>query len=351
MTTLTQVAQNTRKVIIFLLFALVSGIFLFFIFSSIRKSLIAIKPPPAPVISTTFDKIPKAQFPEQLFPFDIKFIVETISGRLPEASPTAKVYFLPKKQQGLLTNIRATQDAKELGFTNEPQVIDKKLVFKTTGKEFTIDPITRNFTYMYDYINDGSVFTGSNKLSKSSSTSEASTFLNSIDAFPEDYDFQSAQANFLTFNGAQFIPTSNETDEINATAVRVDFFRKKIDNLNVITPKYNEGNIYVITSKSSDKDKRIIKAQKTYQEISYENFGIYPLRNIQTAWEDFLKGDGYIVNSGNSTFTKRAVIRDGFLTYYDNPEKQSYLIPIYVFTGDNGFVGFANAIAQEWLNQ
>lgn len=351
MASLTTVAQTTRKVIIFLLFAFVIGTFLFFIFSSIRKSLIAIKPLPPPVISTTFGQIPKAEFTQQLFPFDIKFTIETISGKLAEASPTAKIYFLSKKQQGLLTNIRAAQDAKKLGFTNEPQIIDKKLVFKATGKEFTIDPITRDFIYSYDYINDGSVFEGNTKLIKSLSISQTTSFLNLFDALPDDYDSQNPTTTFLTFNGAQFIPTGNETDEINATTVRVDFFRKKVDNLNVVTPKYNEGNIYVITSKASDKDKQIVKAQKSYQEISNENFGIYPLRNIQTAWEDFLKGNGYIANPGNSTFTKRMVIRDAFVAYYDNPPTQSYLLPIYVFTGDNGFVGYTNAISPEWLNQ
>lgn len=350
MTTLTQITQTVRKIIILILLTTVVGSSFLLIVSILKKAFVPVAKPPAPIItSPIFDKLPPAEFPQQLFPFDIKFSIETISGKLPEASPTAKVFFLPKKQQGLLTNIKAIQDAKKLGFTHQPQIIDKKFIFKEENKEFIIDPITRNFSYTYNFLNDSSVFSDNKTLTKNEAISQALDFLNSIDAIPEDYDLQNIQTIFLTFNGSQFIPLGSQESEANATSVKVSLLRKKIDDLTVITPQYNEGNIYVIISKSLDKNKQIIKAERKHQEVSYDNFGVYPLKNINTAWNDFLKGNGYIVNPGNSTFTKRAVIRDGFLAYYDNPEKQSYLIPIYVFTGDNGFVGFTNAIADEWL--
>ncbi len=350
MTTLTQIAQLTRKLIIFSLLGLILLFLFSWLINTVKKNLPArqLKTIAPPSISPIFDKIPAAEFPEQNFPFDIKFTVETISGKLPEASPTAKVYFIGKKQQGLLTNIRATQDAQKLGFTNQPQINDKKMIFKTNDKEFIIDPITRNFTYNYNYEQDSSVFNKEFKINKNEAITKAISFLNLINALPKDYDAQNPQTTFVIFNGAQFLPLTDK-EEDRATGIRVDFFRQKIDGFSVITPKYTEGNIQVIISGSSDKNKQIIKAYRQYQEIIYEHFGIYPLRDINQAWEEFIKGNGYIVNPGNSTFTKRAVIREAFLAYYDDPKQQSYLIPVYVFTGDNGFIGIANAIDPQWL--
>ncbi len=350
MATLTNVAKTTRRLIILFLFISILGIFLVIVFSSIRTTITKLKKPPPVVISTTFDKIPKVTFPQQQFPFDIKFSVETLSGGIPSASETAKVYFIPKKQQGLLTNIRASQDAKKLGFSVTPQTINKKFIFKESSKELTIDPVTRNFTYNYDFITDSSVFSGLTKLTKESALSLAQTFLNSLSAIPSDYDAK-AKTTFLTFNGANFIPTVNDTDNQNATAIRVDFFRKKVDNLPVVTAQFNQGNIYVIISKSQDKNKQIIKAERNYLEVSYEDIGIYPVKKGSLAWEDFLKGNGYIANAGNSTFTKRVVIRDAYLAYYDGGNNQSYFVPVYVFAGDNDFVAYVNAISEEWLSK
>lgn len=351
MTTLTQVAQATKKILILIVFCIIFFSFIYLIFSTVRNIAISNRPAPTPIVMTTFNRIPKITFPEQTFPSDIKFSIETLSGRIPEASPTAKIFFIPKKQQGLLTNVRATQDAKKIGFTQEGQLIDKKLVFQEARKEFTIDPISRNFTFSYDYLNDGSVFQGTNKIDKNSLKTIALNFLNTLSVLPKDYDPQNSKVTLLTFNGAQFIPTAGGSDDENATCGRIDFPRTKIDNLNVVTPKYNEGNIYVVVSKSLDKNKQIIKAQRYYQELSLENVGIYPLRSSNLAWQEFLNGKGYIVQSGNSTFTKRVIIRDSYLAYYDNPEKQTYLIPVYVFIGDEGFVGYANAISSEWLSE
>lgn len=348
MLTLTQAAQLTRRMTVFLLFTVVLGIFLYYIYSAITNAIAGLKPVPKPVVITSFGKIPRAKFLAQTFPNDIKYSIETLSGGIPSASPTAKVYFLPKPQLGLLTNITAISDARKLGFYHDPQSIDKKFTFNESDRELIFIPTTRNFTYTYDFINNGDVFEGEKILDKNSATAKANSFLNLLSAIPSDYDSSNPKITFLTFNGAQFIPTAIG-DNFNATAVRVDFQRKSVEQIPVVTPKYLEGNIYVIISKSTDTSKEIIKAQRLYQEISYENIGIYPIKSGQLAWEDFLSGNGYIADPADSTFTKKVVIRDASLAYFDNPEQQTYLTPIYVFTGDNGFVAFANAISDEWL--
>ncbi len=349
MTTLTSAASITKRLVIAAILVSLLLFLSYTVFSFIRQKLISLKPPPPLTLITTFGRLPEVKFPQQNFPSDIKFTIETLSGQLPEASPTAKIYFMPQKQQGLLTNIRANQDAKKIGFTTSFKNQNKKLIYKELMKEFVIDPISRDFSYTYDYQNDGTVFIGTAVLNVNSATSQANNFLSKIDALPSDFDGQKPITTMVTYNGALFIPTGEGNDQQNATAARVDYFRKKIQDIPVVTPNFNEGNIYVIVSKQTDLNKQVIKAQRTYKEVEYDSYGLYPLRNIQQAWDELLAGHGYITVAGNSTFTKRVIIRDAYLAYYDDPQGLSYLMPVYVFVGDGNFIAYSQAVSKEWL--
>lgn len=349
MTSLTKVAQTVKKIGIMLLFFLVVIVFLVIIFRAVKGVIQTYQPAPTPLVTTTFGKVPAITFPPQTFPKDIKFTIETISGRLPEASPTAKIYFLPKKRQGLLSNIAAKNMAEGLSINTDPTTVDKKLVFSKENKKLTIDPVTNNFDYQYDYLHDGSVFLGEKKLAQNEIVATANSFLTKLSALSKDYQVNNATVTFLTFNGTEFIPMGKEENQLNATCARVNFFRNPIEGIPVVTPKYNQGNIYLIVSKTQEVDKQVIKAEKYDHQISYENLGIYPLKTIETAWQEFISGNGYIAQAGESTFTKKAVIRDAFLAYYESNEEQTYLLPVFVFVGDKDFIGYTDALSSDWL--
>ncbi|MBI2029649.1 hypothetical protein HYT02_04490 [Candidatus Gottesmanbacteria bacterium] len=349
MLTLTNAADLTKKLFIIGVFVIILIGFVYVIITSVKKSINSLKPPPPPVLTTTFDKLPGIVFPNQNFPTDIRFTLETLSGNIPSASTTAKIYFLPKKQKSLLTNVRANQDAKNLGIESSATVVNKQLVYTANSKEFTIDPISRNFTYSYNYNNEPTVFSGKTLLTKGSATSVANNFLKTLDALPADFN-QNPNVTFLTYNGAQFIPIGENEDPAVATAARVDYFRNKVDSLPVVNSEFDKGNISVIVSKSDDKNKQVIRAIKSYQEISNENIGIYPVKSGDLAWQDFINGIGYIADSGNSTFTKRVVIRDAYLAYFDDGVNISYLMPVYVFIGDDGFIAYVSAVSDQWIS-
>ena len=52
-------------------------------------------------------------------------------------------------------------------------------------------------------------------------------------------------------------------------------------------------------------------------------------------------GEGYVADKGT---TKDAVIREVYLGYYEDWDEQEYMQPIFVFIGDNGFVGYVQAV-------
>lgn len=349
MLTLTKAADVTKKLVIIGVFLTIFIGFLIVIANTIKTTISTLKPPPPPQLTTVFGTLPQISFPDQTFPTDIRFSLETLSGNIQSASPTAKIYFLPKQQKSLLTNIRANQDAKNIGIDSPAVSVNNKLVYQSNNKEFSIDPISRNFTYLYNFVSDPSVFTGSNILTQSAATTIAGGFLRTLDALPKDYS-QTPTVTFLTYNGAQFIPIGTSENSSVATAARVDYFRNKVDSLPVVNPEFNKGNISVIVAKNQDKNKQIITAERNYQEISNEDVGIYPVKSGESAWADFLNGQGYIPNPGNSAITKRAVIRNSYLAYYDTGSEISYLVPVYVFVGDDGFVGYVQALEVQWIS-
>lgn len=346
MTSLTYITQMTRKIIIFIVVGGVIFLFLYIIFNTFKNTFRPQSPPTAPVVSTVFGKLPRVKFPSQTFPSDIKFSIETIEGGISDASPTAKIYFIPKKQQSILSNTKASEDAKTLGFTLEGQNFEKKLLYRENNFEFIIDPITRNFSYKYNYQVDGSVFEG--KQTFNSAVSEAAAFLDKLKALPKDFTTSRAITALSTYNGIDFIPVG-KTETQNATSAKVNFFRNDLNNIKVVTPLFNQGNIYVIISKTDDKNKKIIEAKRNYFEISNDTIGIYPLKKGDEAWSDFLNGKGYIPQFGNSKVSKRVIIRGSYLAYYDSDEYQTYLLPVYVFLGDDNFVAYANAVSEDWL--
>lgn len=350
MTTLTTVAAAFKKALVISIFGVLAIIFLWNIFSLIKSFIKPKIVEVGPQVNTVFGKLPAVKFPNQAIPSDIRFSIETISGSLPEASPTAKVYFFPKKQRGLLTNISTEKIARDLGFGSSGNQRDGLYLYNEGLKSLNIDPVTKDFSYNYNYQVDGSVFEGEGNLDESSVMSIARKFLTDIAPLPDSVDRGEVKVTLLTFNGHTFIPLGENEDKGLATSARVDFLREAVDERVVVGSKYNEGTIYAIVAKTKDESKQVIKVEWKYQEPGSENIGVYPLRSSAEAWNEFLSGGGYIASGGKSTFTKRVVIRDAALGYYDSSEAETYLMPIYIFTGDGGFVAYANAISGDWLN-
>jgi len=93
--------------------------------------------------------------------------------------------------------------------------------------------------------------------------------------------------------------------------------------------------------------RRIIEVNYNYYPIDRETFSTYPLKSVQTAWEEFQKNQGFIANLGEND-KNEIIIRKVSLTYYDADKPQHFLQPIYVFEGDRNFIGFLPAIDSKW---
>ncbi len=349
MTNLTQTAYWTRRllkagaILIALIIVLRIG---FTIFSNVWRK---INPPPPVAPTVSFGKLPKINFPQNNEQSkDINYKLETIQGGLPKfsAEPT-NVYFTQQNGSNLLALDRANQKALKLGFKNQPQSISEKVYrWQTEAVPTTIldmDITTGNFKLAYDYNNDAEVINSNDLPSNQQAAQEAKSFLNNNDLLPEDLATGTAEFNYLKFSPPDLTPVASLSE---ADFIRVNLFRSNLNDLKILPPNPKNALVSILFSGIKTIGKRIIEVNYIYYPIYTETVATYPLKNVQTAWQELQNNESYIANLGQNKET--ITIRQVYLAYYDSERPQHYLQPVYVFEGDNNFVAYVQAVDSKW---
>lgn len=346
MTSLTRIAYYTRRGVTLGIAGIISFFVLKAMISLGIKEWKKTHPTPPPPPNVLFGKLPKIEFPPSEYSYPQDFILETVGGELPEASPTAKVYQIPKKLPSLLAARHAQEFANQLGFKNEPvsktptqhKFEDPKLPLKTLD----LDIVNYNFSLKYDFLKDPEFWEEKNLPTPQQAKTEAERFFQSTGIFPADLQKGEKKVSFLKFSGESLLPTTSLSK---ADAVRVDFLRSGVDGYPLLPPEFEKSSFFIIFSGSKKEEKKIILAEFNHFEVDYENYGTYPIKLPKEAWQELKEGKGFIaraLETGN-----RAVIRKVYLAYYDSSTYQGFLQPIFVFEGDQQFVAYVPAIKGE----
>lgn len=90
----------------------------------------------------------------------------------------------------------------------------------------------------------------------------------------------------------------------------------------------------------------VVSLEDYYYQIDYSDVATYPLRSVESAWQQLVAGQAYVVNPRQ---VQDAVIKQVELGYYESHQEQNYLVPIYVFSGENGVVAYVQALHPEVL--
>lgn len=298
--------------------------------------------------TVSFGKLPAIKFPKESSSRPLNYNLETIEGRVPEATSQARVFFIPKKLPSLLASEKARQFAKNLGFQDEPTQ-ETPTLFRFVdadypGRALSLDIINNNFSLKYDVSAEPAVLEEKPLLTNNEAILEAKNFFQKAGSFPEDLAAGKNRVSLLRLNGEKFEEVGNLTD---AQAQRIDFFKNDLDDRLILPSFFSKSNFYAILSGSSNPKKRILEAGFTNWPEDRENWATYPLKTSQTAWEELKNNGGFIASLGQNKET--AIIRRVYLAYYDSQEPQTYLQPIFVFEGDNNFAAYVSAVDPEWL--
>lgn len=352
MVTLTKTAYYARKTIIYGIVTIVALFFLRIGYSSFMAYWKKTHPPPPPPPNVLFGKLPVLEFPKNGAVTSIlSYKLDTVTGSFPKMPSQLKVYFIPSIAGNLVGLDSANEQARSMDFDSQPEKIDDRnyrwIDSQQSHRKLAMDIVSGNLNLVYDYREDASIFSEKELPGKDQAILEARKLLDDFNLLRPDLEKGRATATFLKMDNDNNITEVNSL--IEANFIRISFLRDKIDDLPVYYSSPEKAPVTVILSGSRDRYKRLVNLDYNYQVVDYENSATYPVISPDKAFENLKAGRGYVLNfNGNK---KEAVVREIALGYYDSERPQIYLQPLYVFTGDNDFIGYVPAISEEWINK
>lgn len=308
----------------------------------------SLNPPPPPPPDIRWGKLPKLVFPQREQP-ELKYTLETRTGGLPpKLGEQFTVYFMPIKKPSLLAYDEAKGVANRLDFIQEPKQLDATQYrwdsLEPVLSSLTIDIITGAFTLDRTWQDDPAYATPTQYFNETQATDLVYNLLSRVDLLPDDIKAGKYTIQNLVGVGGEIVPAPSLRD---AHFVRVNLYRNPIDETSVVSPRIDRGLITAIVALQRDGDKQFVSLDFNYFPVDLETKSIYPLIGVAEAWQRMQTGAGYI--AGVQDTTTNVVVREVYLAYYDSEIPQQYLQPVYVFAGDNEFLGFVPAISDQWV--
>jgi hypothetical protein len=350
MATLTEVSAIARKSIKWGAIGLVVMALIPGTATLLQKIFLMLNPPPPPPPTVRYGRLPTLIFPETANTATPEYKLETVSGSLPVLPNVAKVYLVGINKSRLLVLDRMTERANQVGLTNNPIQLDERTYRYTSPRapiEMLFDVITGGLSYKYDWTFDKSIYQTFNVPIGDLAVSESKNFLTRLGAMPEDLANGTSKVTYLAATSSAMVPVVSPYE---ANFVRVDLFRAAKDEqipgisqkvtMNFVTVSGETSPINVILA-GSQGDGRVVQANYYYSQIVGEDYATYPLRPVQTAWQELVSGGGFIAKRPTEN---KVTVRHIYLAYFESNEQQDFLQPVYVFEGDGGFIAYIQAV-------
>jgi hypothetical protein len=287
-------------------------------------------------------------FPEKQIP-TVTYILETRTGALPTVLPNQyKVFFMPIKKPSLLAYDSAKKLASQLDFITEPKKLsetDYRWDMKTTvDSSLTMNIITGAFILDRKWTQDKAYETATTSITESVAKDLVDNMLSRIGLLVPD----------LQTGEHKYIPMKADSGQLTlapaiskAQFIKVDLFRADVDKTKVVSPATDKGIVSAILAFQTEGARQIVHVDYNYYPVDLEQSASYPLITPTEAWKRMQNGGGYI--AGYNTAATSVTVREVTLAYYDSDIPQQFLQPVYVFSGDEGFVGYVPAVSDAWV--
>jgi hypothetical protein len=309
----------------------------------------AANPPPPPPPTVGFGALPPLHFPAQTENDKPKnYQLELPTTGFPSFGDRAQVFLMTKSAPNLLADQRARSVAAQLGYTGQPTVLNERTYrwTKLTPLQSTLDLDIQNnnFSIQTNYLSRPELLSQKNLPPDAQAVTLAKSLLSGALGNASDLATSSGTITYLKSSGTGVTPAVSFSD---ADFLQVDIWRTPIESAyNFFSADGKTGTIHTVITGAFDGRDKLVEYQYHYQPIDYTQVQTYPLRSVASAWQVLQGGEGYIAQKGSK---ETAVIRSVELGYYEDPEEQDYMQPIYVFRGDEGFVGYVSAIDPRYL--
>lgn len=346
---LTQATKVSRAALIYGAGGLVAFLVLWFAGGAFIRYWVATHPAPPPPPTVGFGVLPAQAFPQNTTTEKpSQYVLETATGRLPEFPDRAIVYFMPKNAPSLLDAEAASQFAAKYDFVFKPEILnDREYRWQKTQPILTTleyDIQDHVFSFESDFFNHPELLLNAELPTKFDAIAEVKKFLAKGVSLKPDIATASGSFAFMKSVGSDLVPAVSVAD---ADFISVDLNRVPVaGTYEMYTDKDGRGVIHALVGNLKDTEK-ILSIDYYYYPIDQSVSHTYPLRPVKQAWELLQGGEAFVSHAiGN----KQATIREVTLGYYDSTQPQTYLQPIYVFSGDDDFRAFVPAIEPTYIN-
>jgi len=348
MTKLTQISIATRKIIRYTVYGIISIILLRGAILTTIKIYRHYFPEPPPPPTVAFGKLPALPFPQRDNPQNLTFRLETAAGELPKFPLSLKVYFMPKIAPTLLSLDQTQKKARNLNFDGEAEKLtETTYAFKNSKvpAELKISIATGVFSISYDLSQDPSPLE-KRPPAPEVAASEARSFLSRANLLSKDLSGPTVTEP-VKLEGSKIIGAVSLSE---ANFVKVNLFRKDLDNLPSVTADPKEANVWLIISGESQMEKKVIGAEYRYFPIDESKSATYPIKTAQQAWEELNAQKAFIASLGENQ-DQQITIRNIYLAYYDAGVQTDFYQPIIVFEGDRNFKAYLPAVTADYYGE
>ena len=245
---------------------------------------------------------------------------------------------------------------------NEPGAFNRKIIFDINSFDFKMTS---------SYLSSLTVLSAQHISDEKSAIDTARDFLLSAKLLPEDLDAKKTEdknypAQYVTYpqlfsiqNNGQENILINTTSLSKAQVIRVDLYQKDLEydldkggseyNIPKIHmsfpviyphPPYSTMNFWVA---SGPQHAVVVQAFFTHKNIDLSDASAtYAIKTPAQAFKELKDGRAYIAaKNGNDN---NILIKEIYLAYYLAEDLQEYIMPVYVFEGNDGFFGYVPAI-------
>ncbi|MBP7875598.1 hypothetical protein KA012_01205 [Candidatus Woesebacteria bacterium] len=302
---------------------------------------VATHPEPPPPPTQGFGAIPPVEFGNGGAEVQPKSYQLELPGPFPTFPDRAFVYLMPKGQIRLLSLEETKASAAKLGFLSAPVELDEQNYrWRRTGDlnaSLEMNTVTKNFRYTTDYLSRPDLQLNNELPTTFDAVQTVKQFLGSADLLPADIATAAGETQFLKIAGGAVKAAVSLSD---SQLIRVDLFRTPVDGIPTYTEDGKTG-LVSATVASINRQPTVIEITRNYAPIEETIAYTYPLKTAQEAWQLMKSGVGF---SASAYRSDEAVIRSVSLGYFESADSL-YLQPIYVFTGDDDYIGYIDAIS------
>lgn len=337
---------------------------------SLIRSLFTKRIPPNPI----YNQLDQLEFvKKKINNENPTYVLNTQNAKLPTNLPnTMKVYKFKPQQYSYLAGKNASAEANILGFTDSDLRSDLSGDVYSWRNSRTMSTLTININNRELILNTELKEKNSNfvkgSINQDSAREQAIGTMSSIYRFNDGlYSIGNQKIKLGYYIGNKVYETE---DQAEAQLALVDFYRS-IGEYPILGPDPSKGLMRMVVSKNSKTPSPLNNPilEANYWEIEMESEATYPIIKVEEAWNMVTSNKAVITqvtpkksNSFDNYYpvsVEKIMIDNIYLAYYETPKYQTYLQPIYVFSGTfttrgtegGDIVLYFPAVTGEWTKQ